>query len=86
MFFGNCRWRICGGRWKAYLITFLLTVVGKEVTDLGNAKLSMSFFLVNNFLISAETVTGSPATVETEFTESKCSEEIVDAKVEGKDE
>ena len=57
----------------------------------------MSFFLVNNFLISsgilvrthtitAETVTGSPATAETEFTERKCSEEIVDAKVEGKDE
>ena len=25
-------------------ITFLLTLVGKNITDLGNAKLSMSFF------------------------------------------
>ena len=43
----------------------------------------MTFFLANNFFISsdilvlthaltAETVTGSPTTVETEFTESKC--------------
>ena len=28
-------------------ITFLLTLVGKEITDFGNGKLSMSFFLVN---------------------------------------
>ena len=78
-------------------ITFLLTLVGKEITDFGNAKLSMPFFLVNKFFISsdilvlthaltAETVTGSPAMVETEFTESKSSEEIVDKKVEGEDE
>ena len=60
-------------------IKFLLTLVGKEKTDLGNAKLSMSFFLLNSFFISsdilvlthaltAEAVTGSPAMVETEFT------------------
>ena len=78
-------------------ITFLLTLVGKEITDFGNAKLSMPFFLVNKFFISsdilvlthaltAETVTGSPAMVETEFTESKSLEEIVDKKVEGEDE
>ena len=78
-------------------ITFLLTLVGKEITDLGNEKLSMPFFLVNNFFISsdilvltdaltAETVAGSPAMVETVFTESNCSEEIVDEKVEGEDE
>ena len=77
-------------------IKFLLTLVGKEITDLGNAKLSMSFLLVNNFFISsdilvlrhaltAEAVTGGPAMVETEFTESKCSEEIVDEKVEEED-
>ena len=56
----------------------------------------MSFFLVNKFFISsdilvlthaltAETVRGSPAMVETEFTESKSQEEIVDKKVEGED-
>ena len=78
-------------------ITFLLTLVGKEITDFGNAKLSMPFFLVNKFFISsdilvlthaltAETVTGSPVMVETEFTESKPVEEIVDKKVEGEDE
>ena len=78
-------------------ITFLLTLVGKEITDFGNAKLSMPFFLVNKFFISsdilvlthaltAETVTGSPAMVETEFTESKSSEEIVDKKLEREDE
>ena len=78
-------------------ITFLLTLVGKEITDFGNAKLSMPFYLVNKFFISshilvlthaliAETVTGSPAMVETEFTESKSLEEIVDKKVEGEDE
>ena len=78
-------------------IKFLLTLVGKEITDLGNAKLSMSFLLLNSFFISsdilvlthaltAEAVTGGPAMVETEFTESKCSEEIVDEKVEGEDE
>ena len=78
-------------------ITFLLTLVGKEITDLGNAKLSMIFFLVNNFFIlsdilvltdalTAETVTGNPAMVETEFTEGKCSEETVDEKVEGEEE
>ena len=77
-------------------IKFLLTLVGKEITNLGNAKLSMSFLLVNNFLISsgilvlthaltAEAVTGGPAMVETEFTESKCSEKIVDEKVEEED-
>ena len=33
-------------------ITFLLTLVGKEITDFGNAKLSMPFFLVNKFFIS----------------------------------
>ena len=77
-------------------ITFLLTLVGKEITDLGNANLSMPFFLANNFFISsgilvlahaltAEIVTGSPATVEPEFTESKCSEEIADEKEEGED-
>ena len=78
-------------------ITFHVTLVGKEITNFGNAKLSTSFFLVNKFFISsdtpaltqgltAETVTGSPAMVETEFTESKSSEEIVDKKVEGEDE
>ena len=78
-------------------ITFLLTLVGKEITDFGSAKLSMPFFLVNKFFISsdilvlthaltAETVTGSPAMVETEFTESKSLEEIVDKKVEREDE
>ena len=56
-----------------------------------------AFFLANNFFVSsnipvlthaltAETVTGSPATVETECTESKCSEEIVDEKEEGEGE
>ena len=30
-------------------ITFLLKLVGKEIIDLGNAKLSMPFFLANNF-------------------------------------
>ena len=35
-------------------IKFLLTLVGKEITDLGNAKLSMSFLLVNNFFISSD--------------------------------
>ena len=78
-------------------ITFLLTLVGQEITNFGNAKLSMPSFLVNKFFISsdmlvlthaliAETVTGSPAMVETEFTESKSLEEIVDKKVEGEDE
>ena len=77
-------------------ITFLLKLVGKEITELENAKLSMFFFLVNNFLISsdmlvlahaltANTVTGGPAMVESEFTERKCSEKIVDEKVEGED-
>ena len=77
--------------------TFLLTLVGKEITDFGNAKLSMPFFLVNKFFISsdilvlthastAETVTGSPAMVVTEFTESKPLEEIVGKKVEEEDE
>ena len=65
-------------------ITFLLTLVGKEITDLGKAKLSVLFFLVNNFFISsdilvvthtltAETVTGTLATVEIELTGSKVS-------------
>ena len=36
--------------------------------------------------LTAETVTWSPAMVETEFTESKCSAEIVDEEVEGEDE
>ena len=78
-------------------VTFLLTLVGKEITNFGNAKLSMPSFLANKFFISsdmlvlthaltAETVTGSPAMVETEFTESKSLEEIVDKKVEGEDE
>ena len=78
-------------------ITFLSTLVGKEITDFGNAKLSMPFFLVNKFFISsdilvltqalaAETVTGSLEMVETEFTESKSFEEIGDKKVEGEDE
>ena len=78
-------------------ITFLLTLVGTEITAFGNAKLSMSFFLVNRFFISSdilvlthalttETVTGSLSMVETEFTESKPLEEIVDKKVEGEDE
>ena len=78
-------------------ITFLLTVVGKEITDFGNAKLSMLFLLANNFFISsdmlvlthaltAETEIGSPAVVETEFTESKSLKETVDKKVEGEDE
>ena len=78
-------------------ITFLLTLVGKEITGFGNAKLIMPFFLVNKFFISsdilvlthaltAETVTGSPAMVETEFTESKSSEEIVDKILEREDE
>ena len=34
-------------------ITFLLTLVGKEISDLGNAKLSMRYFLTNNFFISS---------------------------------
>ena len=78
-------------------ITFLLTLVGKEITDLGNAKLSMPFFFVNDFFVSSailvlthtltsEIVIGSRATVETEFIESKCSEEIEDKKVVGGDE
>ena len=77
-------------------ITFLLSLVGKEITELENVKLSMFFFLVNNFLISsdmlvlahaltANAVTGGPAMVESEFTERKCSEKIVDEKVEGED-
>ena len=67
------------------------------MTDLGNAKLSKPFFLANNFFISsdilvlthaltAETVTGNPKMVETEFTESKRFEEILDEKEEGEDE
>ena len=54
------------------------------------------FFLANNFFISSDilvlthtltdTVTGSPTMVETEFTESKCSEQIVDEKEEGENE
>ena len=59
-------------------ILHIHTLVGKEITDFGNAKLSMLFFLVNKFFISsdilvlthaltAETVTGSPAMAETEF-------------------
>ena len=78
-------------------ITFLLTLVGKEITDLGHAKLSMPFFFVNDFFVSSailvlthaltpEIVIGSRATVETEFIESKCSEEIEDKKVVGGDE
>ena len=57
----------------------------------------MPFFLANNFFISsdilvithaltAEAVTGSPAAVGTEFTESKCSEEIVGEKNKGEGE
>ena len=56
----------------------------------------MPFFLVNKFFISdilvlthaltAETVTGSPVMVQTEFTESNSLEEIVDKKGEGEDE
>ena len=57
----------------------------------------MLFFLASNFFISsgiivlthafgAETVTGCPTTVETEFTESTYSEEIVDQKGKGEDE
>ena len=34
-------------------IVFLLTLVGKEILDLGNAKTSMPFFLANNFIISS---------------------------------
>ena len=56
-------------------------------------KAKYAFFLANTFIIlvlthalPAGTVTGSPATVETEFIESKCSEEIVDEKEEGEDE
>ena len=78
-------------------ITFLSTLVGKEITDLGNAKLSMPFFFVNDFFVSSailvlthtltpQIVIGSRATVETEFIESKCSEEIEDKKVVGGDE
>ena len=78
-------------------ITFLLKLISKEITNLGNAKLSMPFFLANNFFISsdilipthaltAETLTGSPTTVGTDITESKCSEEIVDEKEKGEDE
>ena len=85
-----------GGFGNEKHITFLLTLVGKEITDFGNAKLSMPFFLVNKFFISSDTlvlthaltaerVTGSTAMVKTEFTESKPSEEIVDKKVEGED-
>ena len=35
-------------------IIFLLTLVGKEITDSGNAKLSMPSFLVNNCLTSSD--------------------------------
>ena len=41
--------------------------------------------LVLAHALTAETITGSPATVETEFTESKCSEEIVGEIKEGED-
>ena len=51
----------------------------------------MNFFISSDILVvthalTAETVTGSPATVETEFSESKCSEEIVHENEEGEDE
>ena len=60
-------------------ITLPLKLVGKEITDFGNKKLSMSSFLSNNFFISsnillltrelaAGTVTGSLKTFGTEFT------------------
>ena len=42
--------------------------------------------LVLTHALTEETVTGSPAMVETEFTERKSFEEIVDKKVEGEDE
>ena len=35
-------------------IIFLLTLVGKKITDLGNAKLSMPSFLVNNCFTSSD--------------------------------
>ena len=38
------------------MFTFLLTIVGKETIDLGNAKLSMSFFLIKKCLISSDIV------------------------------
>ena len=73
------------------------SIVDNEMTDLENAKLSMSFFFGNKFFIlsdmlvlthalTAETVTENPAIVETEFTESKCSEEIVAEIMEEEDE
>ena len=56
----------------------------------------MPFFFVNDFFVSeilvqtqaltTEIVIGSRVTVETEFIESKCSEETVDKKVVGGDE
>ena len=63
-------------------ITLPLKLVGKEITDFGNKKLSMSSFLSNNFFISsnilllthesvAGTVTGSLKTFRPEFTGSK---------------
>ena len=56
----------------------------------------MPFFFVNDFFVSSailvlthaltpEIVIGSRVTVETEFIESKCSEETVDKKVVGGD-
>ena len=73
------------------------SIVGKEIADLGHAKLSMPFVFGNKFFIlsdilvlthalSAETVTESSAMDEVAFTESKCSEEIADEIVEEEDE
>ena len=46
----------------------------------------LSEILVQTQALTTEIVIGNPGTVETEFTESKCSEETVDEQVEGEDE
>ena len=37
-----------------YIFHYILKLVGKEITDLGKEKLSMSFFSANNFFISSD--------------------------------
>ena len=94
MFCDNCRWT-WGGRWKAYFISVIISRQRNNWFKKCNIK--CVFLSTNNFFISsdilvlthaltAEAVTGSPAMVETEFTEIKCSEEIVNEKEEGEDE
>ena len=80
MLYSNFRWIVWWGRWKACRIS-----VSQKNSQINHWSKKCKYILALRHLLAAETVTGSPKTVGTDFKGTVCPRDIIEEKKEGEE-